>query len=250
MKYQVWISLAAAACLLGSCAHGDKLARKRYECGERLAKAAGKYNAGKYGSAKVILDDVKQQCAGSPMMDSGGYYLAMSLAHMTMYADAKVEFARLTQDFPRSPFFEEAEFRIGYCVFKSSLSVERDQTETREAQRLFTDFLENYPSSVYADSAQAYLKAAVGKLAQKEFDGAKFYQKIGEKEAAVVCYKVFIKDYPASLFSAQAKLNLGQMLVELGRTAEAREVLNALILEENKGENAGKARELLRRCGE
>lgn len=248
--YQVWISVILAACLLGSCAHGNKVAKKRYECGERFAKALKKYEAKKYSSAKVILDDVKLQCAGHPVMDSAGYFLGMSLARMKMYAEARLEFTRLTQDFPHSPFFDEAQFRIGWCVFRSALSVERDQTDTREAQRLFKDFLESYPSSKYADSAQACLKAAVGKLAEKEFNSARFYQKMGEKEAAVVCYKVFISEYPATSYTAQARLNLGQMLVELGRTAEAREVLNALLEEETKSETARKAQELLRRCSE
>ena len=250
MKYQVWISLAISACLAGSCAHGNKLARKHYECSEQIAKAIKKYEARKYGSAKAILDDVKLQCAGSPVSDTAAYYCAMSFARMKMYTEARHEFTRFTQDFPRSPFFEEAMFRNGYCVFKSALSADRDQTETRDAQRLFTDFLESYPSSNFADSAQFYLKAAVNKLAEKEFEGARFYQKIGEKEAAIVCYKVFINDYPASSYTTQVRLYLGQLLVELGRTTEAREVLNALVAEEKNGDNAKKAQELLRRCGE
>jgi outer membrane protein assembly factor BamD len=244
------LAVTMTACLLGSCASGDKVAKKRYECGERLARAVKKYEAKKYGAARTILDDVKVQCAGHPVMDSAGYVLGMSLARMKMYGEARLEFTRLTQDFPRSPFFEEAQFRIGWCVFKSALSVERDQTDTREAQRLFRGFLESYPSSKYADSAQTFLKAAVRKLAEKEFNSAKFYQKMGEREAAVVCYKVFISDYPASSYTPQARLNLGQMLVELGRTAEAREVLDALVEEEKQGDTARKARELLRRCRE
>ena len=250
INFKTRLGAAVIMCLVGSCAHTGTMSQHRYECSDRLARAIKKYDAGKYASTKAILDDVKQQCAGHRIMDSTEYYLAMSLVHMKMYADAKLEFTRITQDFPRSSYFEEAQFRIGYCVFKSSLSVDRDQTETREAQRLFSDFLQSYPSSNFADSAQKYLKTTVNKLAEKDFNSAKFYQKMGEKESAVVCYKAFINDYPASPFTAQARLNLGQMLVELGRTAEAREVLDALIREENKSENAGKARELLRRCGE
>jgi outer membrane protein assembly factor BamD len=236
--------------LVGSCAHGSKTTKHRYECTERLAKAVKKYEARKYGSAKAILDDVKLNCEGHRIMDSAEYYLAMSLVHMRMYADAKLEFTRLTQDFPRSSFFEEAQFRIGYCVFKSALSVDRDQTETGEAQRLFSDFLGSYPSSVFADSAQKYLKTAVNKLAEKEFNSAKFYQRLGEKEAAVVYYRVFINEYPASNYTAQARLNIGQVLVELGRKTEAREVLDALIAEEKTGDLARKAEELLGRCKE
>jgi outer membrane protein assembly factor BamD len=239
-----------AMVLIGSCAHGDKIVRHRYECRERLAKAVKKYDAGKYASAKAILDDVKLQCAGHAVMDSAEYYLAMSLVRLKMYAEAKLEFTRITQDFPLSPFFEEAQFRIAYCVLKSSLPVERDQTETREAQRFFSDFLESYPSSRFADSAQKYLKLTVDKLAEKEFMAARFYQKIGEKEAAIVYYKAFVNDYPASPYTAQARLNMGQMLIELSRKVEAREVLDALVAEGKTGDIARKAQELLARCKE
>ena len=250
MRYNTWVILAVMASVIGSCAHGSKINPHRYQCSERVAKAVKKYDAGKYASAKTILDDVKLQCAGNLMMDTAQYYLAMSLVRMKMYTDAKFEFTRLVQDFPRSPFFEEAQFRMGYCVFKSALPVERDQSETVEAQKYFREFLENYPSSSFADSGQKYLKMAVSRLAEKEFTSAKFYQRIGEKEAAVVYYKSFITEYPASLFTVQARLNMGQMLIELGRKAEAREVLDEVVAQEKTGENARKAQELLARCKE
>lgn len=250
INYRIGLRLMLTACLVGSCAHTGTVSQHRYECTDRLARAVKKYDAGKYTSTKTILDDVKQQCAGHRIMDSVEYYLAMSLVHMRMYDEAKLEFTRLTQDFPQSPFFYEAQFRIGYCVLKSALPVERDQTETREAQRLFSDFLQNYPASDFADTAQKYLKICVNKLAEKEFASAKFYQRIGEKEAAIVYYRTFINDFPASQFTSQARLNMGQMLIDLSRKAEAREVLDALVAEEKSGDIATKAQELLSRCKE
>ncbi len=250
IRHITGFGVGVMVCLIMACAGGNKINPHRYQCSERVAKAIKKFNAGKYSSAKTILDDVKLQCAGNRVMDTAVYYLAMSLVHMRMYTDAKLEFTRFTQDYPRSPFFEEAQFRIGYCVFKSSLSVDRDQTETREAQKSFSDFLENYPSSPFADSAQKYLKIATNKLSEKEFAVAKFYQKTGEKEAAIVYYKTFITDYPASQFTAHARLNMGQLLIELGRKAEAREVLDEIIAQEKTGEIAVKAQQLLARCKE
>lgn len=238
--------LAAAVCLTFACAGSGKLkSAKRYECSTRLAQALKKYNAGKFESAKTILDDIKVQCAGNEAMDSAGYYLGMSLMRSKQYPEARLEFTRLVQDFPASPFFDEAQFRICYCVFKSSRPIERDQTETKEAAKLLRDFLENYPDSRFADSARVCMIAANDKLAEKEYNNARFYQKIGEKEAATVYYKAFINDYPASKFVPQAKLDLGQMLLQLSRNDEAKEVLDELIAKESQGEIVKKARELL-----
>jgi outer membrane protein assembly factor BamD len=244
------LAVVCGITLIGSCAGSHKINPHHYDCPSRLALAVKKYHAEKYGSAKAILDDVKLQCAGHPIMDSVEYYLAMSLVRQKLFVDAKLEFVRITQDFPHSPFFEEAQFRIGYCVYRMSRPVDRDQDETAEAHKLFSDFLEVYPTSPFADSAQKYLKQSVNKLAEKEFNVARFYQRIGEKEAAVVYYKSFVNDYPASHYVAQARLNMGQMLIELSRKAEAREVLDGLVEQEKSGEIARKAKELLARCKE
>jgi outer membrane protein assembly factor BamD len=215
-----------------------------------MAKAIQDYHAGKLNRAKNLLDDIKDKCGGSEMMDTAQYYLAMCLMQMNFYPEAKVEFTRLTQDFPRSPFLDESRFRIGYCVLKSSRSIDRDQGEMGEAQRVFKDFLENFPSSPYADSAAKYLKATVERLAEKEFDVARFYQKNDRKEAAIIYYKAFLQDYPASDLGTQARLNMGQLMIELNRKAEAKEVLDELAAQENTGEIAAKIRELLTRCKE
>jgi outer membrane protein assembly factor BamD len=135
-------------------------------------------------------------------------------------------------------------------VFKQSRSVDRDQTETREAYKLFRDLLENQPSGAFADSAQKYMKAAADKLAEKEYNSARFYQKVKEREAAVVCYKSFVNDFPGSAYAPQARLNMAQALIELGRKAEAREVLDVLLAQEQKGEISARARTLLAQCKE
>lgn len=252
MKRHVFLRYLMMGCVafMGSCASHSRINPYHYDCSARLAAAVKKYNAGKYGSAKIILDDVKLQCAGGRIMDSVEYYLAMTLVKTGLFTDAKLEFSRITQDFPQSPFFEEAQFRTGYCVYKMARPVDRDQTETREAQRFFSDFLESYPNAPFADSAQKYLKITVNKLAENEFNVARFYQRIGEKEAAIVSYKAFVNDFPASQFTSQARLNMGQVLIELTRTAEAREVLNAIVEQEKSGDIARKAQELLARCKE
>jgi len=246
----LWCCVAVAA--IGASCAGTRRSHlsQRALCSMHMADAIKRYDAGKLNAAKSLLDDIKDKCSGSEIMDTAQYYLAMCLMQMKFYPEAKVEFTRLTQDFPRSPFLDESRFRIGYCVLKSSRSVDRDQAEMAEAQRVFKDFLESFPSSPFADSAAKYLKATVERLAEKEFDAARFYQKLGQKESAIIYYKTFLQDYPASKLGLQARLNMSQMMVELNRKAEAEEVLNELAAQDNSGELAAKVRELRNRCRE
>jgi|WetSurMetagenome_2_1015567.scaffolds.fasta_scaffold55054_3 outer membrane assembly lipoprotein YfiO len=242
--------LVISCCFLFSCAASHRVKKSKYDCSSRVARAIQKYQNKRYSAAKTMLEDVKVQCAGEDFLDTAQYYIAMSLIQMKLYPEAKLEFTALIQEYPNSRYYEEALFRSAYSVFKGSRSVDRDQTETREAYRLFADYLENYPSSTFADSAQKYFKITINKLAQKDYDAANFYQKIGEKEAAIVCYKTFISDYPASEFTPLALFNMGEMLFNLKRLSEARDVLGKLIAQESNGDIAKKARELLARCKE
>jgi outer membrane assembly lipoprotein YfiO len=244
-------SIAVSLCLLAACASTgtSKIKPHRYNCSAKVAQAVKKYKEGHFASVKTLLDDVKLQCAGHEVMDSAEYYLAMSLMNMKDYPEAKVEFTRLAQDFPKGPFYDEAQFRIGYCVFKSSRGVDRDQAETSEAVKLLRDYVETNAAGPFADSAQKYMILATDKLAEKEFNSANFYRKIGEKEAAIVTYRTFVNDYPGSKYAVQAQLSMGQVLLELGRAAEAREALETLVAKEKQGDYVKKAQELLARLG-
>ena len=252
MSYRNYTAVIVAVfcCFLATCAAGNKVKKPKYDCSSRVALAIQKYQKKKYSKVKTMLEDVKIQCAGDAVLDTAQYYTGMTLLKMKLFTEAKLEFTQLIHEFPNSGFYEEALFRVAYSVFKGSRSVDRDQTETLEAHRLLADYLENYPSSAYADSAQKYLKITVNKLAQKEYDAARFYQKIGEKEAAIVCYKTFIAEYPASKFTPLARFNMGQTLFDLKRLSEAREILGALIAQEPDSDIAKKARDLLARCKE
>jgi outer membrane assembly lipoprotein YfiO len=227
-KFGIGILLICGLLLI-SCAGGAKIKSKQYDCSMKMSDALELYKKQKYSRVKTLLEDVKIQCSGSPVIDSVLYYLGMSDMHMKAYVDARTEFEALAQDFPNSPFYEEAQFRIGLSVYRQSHTSSRDQTETKEAIRLLRDFLETYPDGNMADSASKYLNDAVEKLAQKEFDNARFYEKIHEPEAAVMYYKSFVNEYPGSRLTDQACLNLAELLLKLDRKSEAQEVLDRLL---------------------
>ncbi len=239
------ICLVAGTMFLASCASTNKLEKKRIDCTDRVTKALELYKNKKYSSVLVRLEDARTQCNGSPIMDTVLFYLGMANVKTKKYVEARTEFQRLAQDYPGSPFFDEAKFRIGYSVFMQSSPYNRDQQETREAIRLLDDYIETYPQSSFVDSAGYYRTEAYEKLATKEFKNAQFYEKVNEPDAAIVYYRTFIGQYSDSKLVDQARYNAIELLVKLDRDTEAGELLEELLLK-GKDKNLKKqAKQLL-----
>lgn len=242
-RWQAVICCTSLA-LLASCAGGNKLEKQRLDCSERITKALELYKNKKYASVVFRLEDARTQCSGSPVMDTVLYYLGMANLQDKKFIEARTEFQRLVQDFPGSPFFHEAKFRIGYAVYCQAHPINRDQKETHEAIRLFDNFIEVFPKSQFADSAQFYRTEAYEKLALKEFNNSAFYVMAKEPESAVVYYKTFISQFSDSRLVDQARFNIIDLLVKLNRTTEAVEVCDEL-LREGKNRDLQKAANLL-----
>lgn len=238
IKYRLVISLILILIPFISCA-----AKKRIDisldCSQRMAKIIELYNSKKYSFALTRIEDAKMQCSGSQIMDTVLYYSGMINLKTKKYLDAQTDFQKLVQDFPTSPFSIEAKFRIAYAVFKQSASPHHDQKETKEAIRLFDNFIDLYPNTPFTDSAIYYRTEAYEKLALKEFRNAQFYEKINEPEAAVIYYKVFLSQFPESKLVDRARYNAFLLLVKLNRITEAKEIYTDLI-------ERGKDKELIK----
>lgn len=239
----VFLFIAGLLAVPGFCKSKKKT--KLFDCPKAVSEAVSFYNAGKYTRVVTSLSNAKLQCGGSPIMDSILYYLGMAELMEKSYIEARSSFELLAQDFPESPFNQEARFRIGYAVYMQSHPSAKDQTETREAIGLFRDFLDAYPEGAASDSARKYLGLCMEKLAEKDFNAANFYVKIEEFESAVVSFKTFINDHPESKLVDEARIISAELLIKLDRKAESREILDAVIQNSNDKETVIRANDLL-----
>ena len=230
MKKMTFLIAAALAVLCASCASESKKLIKKglYNCSARLEAVVKRMEKKNYTNAVRILDEIKYQCGGSEVMDTVYYYAANCHFAMKQYEDARNEFDNLYREHPRSPFVEEAQYRIAHMRYLQSAKYYRDQTETKDALRLLDDYLDIYPNGAYSDSARVLFKASIEKLAEKEFRTAIFYRKQKEHEAALIYYRSLLSEYPESKFAPESVVGMVEMLVSLGRVQEAREVIEEL----------------------
>ncbi|MDR2579323.1 MAG: outer membrane protein assembly factor BamD [Chitinispirillales bacterium] len=213
----------------GSSSSSKKLIKKGlYECDSQLQAAIRHIERRSFSNASRILEELKFQCGGSHFMDTVYYYNAISHFRQRQYDDARFEFEILHREFPRSVFIDEAHFRVAQIYYLRSQPPRRDQTETREAMRLFNDYLELFPKGVFADSARTLFMSSLNKLAEKEFNTALFYRRQKQHEAALIYYRSVLAAYPDSRFAPEAIVGMAEMLVLLGRTQDAEEVMEEL----------------------
>lgn len=243
MKQPV-LSFTCIAILMIFISTDAKRKPRQYDCNAIISQAVKDYQAKKYSKVKTSLDNVKTNCNGSPHMDSAYFYLGMSYLQTKMYFEARSELERVVSDFPDSPLFYEAKFRAALAVFLQAHPSNRDQKETVEAVGLFNDILEVYPSCPVADSVKYYLNEAIDKLAEKDYNNAQFYEKMGEYEAAIVYYKSFVTQYPDSKFADQAKLTTAELFVKLNRKSEAADAISELLQNGKNKAVAAKAKDL------
>ena len=237
MKKLILLVVPAALLMVASCASGSKVkAHHLYDCSGKLVVAIEKYNKKSYSSAKDLLSDIISKCPGHSANDTTLYYLGKSWLGMKQPDEAKLEFEHLVQEFPNSAYNEEARFLLGLSSYLSSSPWYLDQTSTKEAIHRLTTYLESNPPSPFADSARLYIAKCTDKLAKKEFEAARFYEKVARYESAIVYFKNIITGYPESSFALQSKLLMANDLIILSRNSEAITVIDEL-LEQTKDES-------------
>jgi outer membrane protein assembly factor BamD len=203
--------------------------KRLYDCDGKLKKAVEKFNKKKYYDVNNILVEVLAQCPGHNAYDSMVYYNAKSLLALKKYEEAKTEFDRIVQTYPSSAIYEESYYLLGYCMFLASGPIELDQNGTREAQSRLKDFIDLFPKSPFADSARFYSAKADDKFAEKEYQAARFYEKIEQWDAAIVYYRMVVEEFPQSKLVPLALLGTAEDLVKTNRTGEAAVVIEDLL---------------------
>jgi outer membrane protein assembly factor BamD len=232
-KTLVFAVIAATAIAITlSCGGGGspkKLIRQGlYRCSERLETAIGQIERRGFNNAVRIFEEIKFQCGGSPLMDTVYFYAGIAHLRLKQYEDARLEFETLAREHPRSPFTEEARFRLAQMRYIRSLPSFRDQTETKEAMRLLNDYIEAFPQGTFADSARTLFMSGLNKLAEKDFNNARFYRRQRQHEAALIYYSSILAEFPESKFAPESIVGMVEMMAALGRTQEAAEIIEEL----------------------
>jgi outer membrane protein assembly factor BamD len=151
------------------------------------------------------------------------------------------EFREFLAFYPTHPRVGEAQYKLGLVHFRQMHGADRDQTETREAIRELTIFVEKYPDSPFADEGKQKLRQARDRLSQHEYNVGYHYYRVKWYRGAVDRFEALLKVDPQFTRRDAVYFYLGESYLKGGEPARALPNFDRLIQEFEKSEYLAEA---------
>ena len=210
-----WYKIAFLSCLsiliLGFSSCGEYQAILKSKDTElKYQKALSYFNDKQYIKAQTLLDEVTSYYRGTDRSQDVLVYLSRCYMGQKDYSGAAEYYQAYIRNYPKGRYIIEARFQVGHCYYLNAPDARLDQTETKKAIEFFTQFVELYPDSPYAQQAYQEMNELYDKLAYKEYLNAKLYYNLGtylgnNYLSAEIVAKNAMKDYPTNKY--QEELN-------------------------------------------
>jgi len=190
-----------------SCDHFNRILKSTdYEL--KFTKAREYYDKGEYVKSSQLYEELIPVVKGTDRAEEVYYYYTWSEYNLGDYIISQYHFKNYTRQFPTGKHVEECYFMNAYCFFLTSANYKLDQTSTKNAIREFQSFVDLYSESSRIDSCNLIMDKLRGKLEKKDYEIIKQYYKLSDWKASIVAAKIFMKDYPASLYTEEMFLLL------------------------------------------
>lgn len=217
----LFLLLALASCAVRS---GSKNYLAKYQ------EAIACYEAKKYYEAIELFKEVMPLMKGKKEMISAQFYQAYALFYEKAYKASAHSFEEFYQTYPRVAQAEEALYMQGYALYLNIPDIRLDQTETEQAYEVLRSYLMKYPTGTYHEQAKQYSDILEGKLAQKEFNAAELYYKLGYYQSAVVALNNFLANYSDSIYAEKALYLRVYAQYNFAEKSDPKEKLDNLLL--------------------
>ena len=200
MQLKKIVIFALLVSLLASCTSYYESILRSTDPETKYKAAFEYYNNKKYRRSAEIFENLILLMQGMPQEDTVQFYNAMSNFNMKDFITAESNFDKFTTVFPRSPFYEKARFLRLQCLYESTYRYELDQTPTRKAMSVITEFMYDYPSSEYFVECEEMMADLMERLDRKSYESAKLYYRTEDYKAAHYALKNVLRDNADNIY--------------------------------------------------
>ena len=192
---------------------------------------------------KQLVDSYPQsQYRGDAKLGVGDTYLGEGTSES--YVLAVNEFREFLSFYPTHKRIDYAQYKLGMCHFYQMRDPMRDQTETLEAIKELTAFVERFPntqrSALYPE-AKARLRAARDRIGDHELGVGIQYHRTRWYAGAIARLKPLLDTDPEFTHRDAALFYLADSYDKVGRPAEALPYFDRIIKEFERSEYLEKA---------
>jgi len=205
-----------------------------------------------YGAAIESIDKALKQQENAPREELM-YLKGRALHHLKQYEAAVVAFDQIARQFPKSPWARRARFASGVSLarkgdFRAAELIYREQAKSllsdqrkQEMAGIYIEFADDYfdppekdREPDYARAFEFYVKALeVGSGGDKQVEvalrAARCQQLLDKTLEAVGRYEELIRQHPDASQTIEARFCLGECLMALKKTKEARRTWQDLL---------------------
>ena len=141
------------------------------------------------------------------------------------------EFREFLTFYPTNKRADYAQYKLGMAHYYQMRAPERDQTETKEAIKELTAFMERYPSSPLRSEGAARLRDARDRLSNAEYQVGYHYHRQRWWPGAIERFKGIVERDPEYSRRDAVYFYLGEALEKVNRPAEALPYYDRLLKE-------------------
>jgi outer membrane protein assembly factor BamD len=152
------------------------------------------------------------------------------------------EFREFLSYYPTHPSADYAQYKLGMAHFYQMRGAARDQTETQEAIRELTIFVDRYPNSSLIDEGRKHLRAARDRLSESEYRVGMTYHRMKWYPGALERFRGVLEKDPQYTQRDAVYFHMAEALEKVQRPAEALPYYERLIKEFEQSEYLEEAR--------
>ena len=199
----VRLALLALVCSAApGCSGGGAVVADSAE--EAYARAQAQFERRRYDNAVELYRTTLDFGRTGELADDAQLGLARAYAGSRQYLLAGAEFTRFIDLYQADPRVEDAAYERILAYAALSPSYELDQTDTATAIQYIDGFLVQHPAGTHAAEVQTLLGELREKLARKQYEEGRLYERRELYEAAVLSYQTVLASYPGSPYADDA----------------------------------------------
>ncbi len=196
MKSTFFCTLILTLALVSGCSWLGFGSKDERSAQELASDGVDAYTDGDYKAAIQAFEKLKDWYPFSKYTILAELKIADAYYYRKEYAEAIFAYQEFENLHPRNEAVPYVGYQIGLCYFEQIETVDRDQSQTRDALNAFQNLISRFPNSPYANLSIQHIKQCLANLAGHDFYVGQFYYKSRHYKAALDRFRSVITSYP------------------------------------------------------